>query len=160
MSQAPLPAQPLPAPIPTGHRHPQTFGFEPNDWVFLDAKLRWMQSTRDATASDVSLEVHRVWRLFTPDCNPSITFVLARAATEGVSSEFIGAAHTRLLEPRYFHSNAGRGYVWNPTVSTRSPDTPNHPPHDGRAIAGDTAPSHLDSAPPRRQRPAPHERAA
>jgi len=106
-----------------------------------------MQSTRDATASDVSLEAHRVWRLFTPDCNPSITFVLARAATEGVSSEFIEAAHSRILEPRYFHSNAGRGYVWNPTVSTRSPDTPNHPPHDGHAIAGDTAPSHLDSAP-------------
>lgn len=92
---------------------------------------------------------HRLWGLFTPDCDPSSAFVLARAATAGVSDEFMRAANTLVLALSHFHTNAGRGCVRKPTEShpdatahpNPGPSTPTTatPPHN--AHTGDSAPT-------------------
>ncbi len=115
--QAQTPAQPLALPT--------LIPFQPIDWDFLSATLSCMQSARGTAVSDVSMAAHRLWAMFAPDTDPTVALALARAATGGVSAEFIGAANSLLLALRRFHTTTGRGHVWTPTEL--------HPQHNATA---------------------------
>ena len=79
----------------------------------------------DFQSIPLTTRTRRQWGLFTPDSDPSVAFVQTRVATASVSDEFIRAANTLVHALRHFHTNAGRGSVWNP--AEYHPDGAAHP---------------------------------
>ena len=140
--QAPPPAQPLPPPTPLASLRPTVLPREAIDWDFCDSRLRCKQSTRGAAFSDVSSAAHRLWGLFTPDSDPSVAFVQARATAANVSDELIRATNALVLALRHFHNNAGRVYVWNPT-EYRLDTTAHSDPFPTTAATTAATPPHL-----------------
>ena len=59
-----------------------------------------------------------------PGSNPTVVVALFRAATGGVSADFVNAGNTLLLSLRHFHANTGRGYTW--TTSEPIPEASAH----------------------------------
>ena len=111
-------------PTPAESMLPSVMPFELIDWEFLNVTLQCMRSTRGTSVADVSMAAHRLWGMFPPGSNPTVAIALLRAATGGVSADFINAANTLLLSLRHFHANTGRGHIWS--TSEPIPDASAH----------------------------------
>lgn len=119
----------IPAPAPTMPSEPlppSTITFEAIDWEFISVPLHTIQHTRGPAFAEVSSAAHRMWGMFPPGSDPTVSIALFRATAGGVSTEFVQAANTLLLSLRRFHANAGRGHTWStpanlPNASAQTP---------------------------------------